>query len=183
MPRPHAHTTLVALGTALALASCATPAPQSGREAAPPPNRATFAASTADPGRVTDNWLATFRDRSLTTLVAEAQKNNPDLTIAAGRRDEAQARARLAGAALSPQISAGASGSAGDPGANRTASAQANLGLNISWEVDLWGRLRQGSAAAKQDALAAAADFEFARQSIAAQTVEAWFFAITAKQL
>ena len=52
--------------------------------------------------------------------------------------------------------------------------------LNASWELDLWGRVRYGRAAARADALAAAADFEYARQSIAALVARSWFLAIEA---
>ena len=169
----------VLAGAALIASGCSTPPPQSGRDATSPPVRETFARST-DPGRVQDNWLATFRDPALMALVEEAQGKNPDLTIASGRLDEARARARKAGAALSPQIGAGVGSARADSGFG--ANTQTNLNLSISWEVDVWGRVRQGKAGAQQDAMAAAADYEFARQSLAAQTGEAWFYAIGAKQ-
>ena len=50
----------------------------------------------------------------------------------------------------------------------------------MNWELDLWGRVRYGRAAAAADALSVQADFEFARQSIAAQVAKAWFLAIEA---
>lgn len=175
--------TLISVAALLTLVGgCGTPSAPKAADQTKVPSRDGFTKAAADPGKVQDNWLATFKDPALPKLVQEAQANNPNLTVASGRLDEARARAVKAGAALSPQIGVGASGSSGDPGANSTARSQANLGLSISWEVDVWGRLRQGQAAATQDALAAAADFEFARQSLAAQTADAWFLAITAKR-
>jgi NodT family efflux transporter outer membrane factor (OMF) lipoprotein len=47
--------------------------------------------------------------------------------------------------------------------------------LNVSWEVDLWGRLRNQKGAAVADLDAAMADYEFARLSIAGQTAKVWF--------
>lgn len=171
---------IIIVGAGL-LHGCATPEPTSARNQTAVPTRDSFT-KAKDPGKVQDNWIRSFQDSTLVKLVDEAQQHNPDLALAAGRRDEAEARAKKAGASLSPQISAGIGGNTGDAGLRQTQSTSANLGLSISWEVDVWGRLRQGAAAAQQDALAAAADYEFARQSIAAQTAEAWFYAITAKQ-
>ena len=50
----------------------------------------------------------------------------------------------------------------------------------MSWEIDLWGRVRYGRAAAAADAMSAAADFEFARQSLAAIVAKSWFLATEA---
>jgi len=56
------------------------------------------------------------------------------------------------------------------------------LGIGASWEADVWGRVRNKRAAAQSDSDALAADYEFARQSLAAQTARAWFSAIEAAQ-
>lgn len=56
------------------------------------------------------------------------------------------------------------------------------LGIGASWEADVWGRVRNKRAAAQSDSDAIAADYEFARQSLAAQTARAWFTAIEASQ-
>ena len=52
--------------------------------------------------------------------------------------------------------------------------------LTVSWELDLWGRVRYGRAAAVADARSAEADFEYARQSIAALVAKSWFLATEA---
>jgi len=52
--------------------------------------------------------------------------------------------------------------------------------LMLSWEVDIWGRVRYGRAAAVADALSAAADYEYARQSLAALVAKSWFLATEA---
>jgi outer membrane protein, multidrug efflux system len=54
--------------------------------------------------------------------------------------------------------------------------------LTATWELDLWGRVRYGRAAAAADAMAAEADYEYARQSIAAQVAKTWFLVIEAEQ-
>jgi multidrug efflux system outer membrane protein len=56
------------------------------------------------------------------------------------------------------------------------------LTLDASWEIDLWGRLRDLDHAAHADYVAAQADFGAARLSLAANTAKAWFDLITAGQ-
>jgi NodT family efflux transporter outer membrane factor (OMF) lipoprotein len=53
--------------------------------------------------------------------------------------------------------------------------------LGVSWEPDLWGRLRYGRNAADATYASAQADYEFARQSIAAQVARSWFMATETK--
>ncbi len=63
------------------------------------------------------------------------------------------------------------------PGTARAYKARV---LTASWELDLWGRVRYGRAASAAQAASAAADFEYARQSIAALVAKSWFLAIEA---
>ena len=56
------------------------------------------------------------------------------------------------------------------------------LGAQISWEADLWGRLRDESKAAHRDATAAYADLAGAQLSIAASVAQSWFGLIEARQ-
>ena len=54
-------------------------------------------------------------------------------------------------------------------------------GLTVNWELDLWGRVRYGRAAAAADAAGVAADYGYARQSIAALVARSWFLATQAE--
>lgn len=56
------------------------------------------------------------------------------------------------------------------------------IGIGAAWEADVWGRVRSKKAAAKADSLALEADYEFARQSLAAAVARAYFSAIEAAQ-
>lgn len=56
------------------------------------------------------------------------------------------------------------------------------LGIGASWELDVWGRVRSKKAAAKADSAALEADYEYARQSLAAAVARAYFSAIEAAQ-
>lgn len=142
----------------LALAGCVS----AGRRAEPPP-----AASVTPPpawrtnlvhaAPVTAEWWNGFGDPVLTGLIERALLNNVDVAIAASRIEEARAAEALARAQLSPQIGGtlpetqGQSVSAlGQPA--RTAAFQP--GLSASYDLDLFGRLRLASRAARAQLLA-----------------------------
>jgi multidrug efflux system outer membrane protein len=121
---------------------------------------------------VTDNWLASFKDDQLTAAVNEAIANNPDLRLAATRVETAMLYANLAGARLYPSVDLFARGGLKLSGDN---SGLKGALVSATWELDLWGRVRYGREAAASDAAAVAADFEFARQSMAAAVAKSWF--------
>jgi outer membrane protein TolC len=54
------------------------------------------------------------------------------------------------------------------------------IGIGASWEADVWGRVRSKKAATKSESAALEADFEFARQSLAAAVARAYFSTIEA---
>ncbi len=127
-------------------------------------------------GKVADNWLASFEDAQLSTLVEEAVARNPDLRVSATRVEQAAEYVNLAKAALRPALNLFGTGGIKSGGGDASSALQ-GLALLASWELDLWGRLRYGRDAAEQTSLSAQADFEFARQSIAAATAKSWFTA------
>ena len=133
-------------------------------------------------GTVEDGWLASFEDDQLTALVIEALDNNPSLTEAAAGVEQAQALARQAGASLVPSVDLTVSGSRSGLVENGPGPSNAiNAGLQVSWEADLWGRIRSGVNQSTANAAAARADYEFAQRSIAANTAIAYFTAIEAQ--
>lgn len=130
---------------------------------------------------------AGFDDPGLVAVVREALEANHDLRAAAARVERAQAAAVIAGADLYPQAAVTLDGARRKqnfiglpiPGAEDTiltnTTTTLGLGLNVAWEVDVWGRLRNQKGAAVADLDAAMSDYEFARLSIAAQTAKVWF--------
>lgn len=56
------------------------------------------------------------------------------------------------------------------------------VGVGAAWEADVWGRVRSKKAAAKAESAALEADYEFARQSLAAAVARAYFSTIEAAQ-
>jgi len=131
------------------------------------------------PGRdvVPDNWLSEFHDEQLNAAVARAIAANPDLRVGAARVEQALLYAKLAGAKLYPSVDLLARGGLKLSGDN--SGLQGAL-LTMSWELDLWGRVRYGRAAATADAVSAQADFEYARQSMAAAVAQSLFLATEA---
>jgi multidrug efflux system outer membrane protein len=130
-----------------------------------------------DPGLVVGGWIASFGDPALTTAVAEGIANNPDLRGGALRVEQAMLSAKLAGAKLWPSVDVFARG--GGKLSGDGSGLQGGV-LSVNWELDLWGRVRAGRAAAAADAAASALDYEFARQSLAAAVARLWFLATEA---
>ena len=124
-----------------------------------------------------ERWLASFNDPALSALVDEALNYNADLQGAALRVERAGGYLKVAGASLLPQVGAYGTGS----GATSNSTSGLNgLWVSASLELDIWGRIRYGQAAAQADAEALAADYAYARQSLAAMVAKSWFVATEA---
>lgn len=137
--------------------------------------------NSAEVGAVQAGWIESFNDPALSTLVVEAQSHNRDLAAAAANVDRAWALARQAGASLRPDVGLSASGAqSGAADSSRPDATSLSLGVQVSWEADVWGRLKSGQRGAVASAQAAEADFRAARQSLAAATAKAYFSAIEA---
>ena len=133
--------------------------------------------TTGAPGAVGDGWVGSFGDAQLTAAVNEALAYNADITVAATRVEQAMLQAKLAGARLYPSadlLARGGGKLSGD------GSGLQGAVLSVNWEIDLWGRVRYGRAAASDIAGSAEADLVSARQSLAAQVARAWFLATEA---
>lgn len=185
MPLRRVVLTAVVLGTAAGCAVKPPPAPEEVRKDALQGTqvRPAWAAQDAGPvaGAIGDNWLTTFNDPQLAALVNEAVARNTDLRAASARVEQAAAYADSARAALLPSISLLGTGGVKAGGGSDLTSALQGIMLGISWEPDLWGRLRYGRNAADATYASAQADYEFARQSLAAQVARSWFTAIQTK--
>jgi len=125
------------------------------------------------------NWLGQFDDPVLVSLVNEALNANPSIRSQFYAVEATRAQARSVYGRTLPNISGSAS--AGGT-SNYIASTDSRvddttfgLGLDLSWEVDLWGRLRASINAAEADLLASEADLASARLALTAQTASAWF--------
>jgi NodT family efflux transporter outer membrane factor (OMF) lipoprotein len=139
----------------------------------------------------TDWWL-TFHDPHLNEFVDEALGHNYDLVIAVARVDAAAAQARIAGADLLPQLALSMQAARsrqnlfgfplpGQPEVITTRASTFGVSLDLSWEIDLWGRIRAHKSAALADLEASWAELAAVRLSIAGQTAKAWFAVLEAK--
>jgi outer membrane protein, multidrug efflux system len=147
-----------------------------GTTAVPPEWRAT----TGTDGAVIAEWLQTFQDTQLEALVDEALRNNLDLIAAVARVDGAAALATAARARLYPHLVAnGLAGVAARDGTRDVSGVVAD----VSWELDLWGRVRAAGASADAMRNATAADALSARQSLAALVATTWYQTIATERL
>lgn len=126
------------------------------------------------------DWWRLYEDPVLDALVAEALTHNNDLRVATANLRRVRAILREAGGSRLPQtgIGAGATyGRAGEgetpPGADRTDTAF-SVGLDVAYEVDLFGRVSRGIEAARGDAAAAEAERDAVRVVVAAETARAY---------
>lgn len=136
---------------------------------------------------VLDRWWETYSDPQLTALIDQALVANPDVRSANAKLRELRALRQSALFSFLPQ--GDATGSArrvrteqldgtvvSIPGFNTSGVAKNFAAdLNVSWEVDLFGRVFAADRAAKGDMAAARFNLEGARAAIAAQTANAYF--------
>jgi NodT family efflux transporter outer membrane factor (OMF) lipoprotein len=139
--------------------------------------------SGADGAPVPGTWVATFRDAQLDAIVAEATANNADLRIAAARVEVAQQLVIVAGAAMLPRVGAqlGTRSTYDHDAGSAHGSSVGYVG--VAWEIDVWGRLRAQRDSADYGAQAAALDYAWARESLAALAAKSWYLCIETRQL
>jgi NodT family efflux transporter outer membrane factor (OMF) lipoprotein len=182
------HSLLVTL-SALALAACAA-GPDFKRPATPASAAAPFAGATAAgviPGAVESRWWRLYDDPVLDGLVADALAANTDLRVAVARLDRARAQLRGAAADRLPSTTIGASGAYGrESRANRPVGdrdgGSIDVGLDVAYEVDLFGRVGRGIEAARGDAAATGWDANAVRLVVVADTTRAYVDAASAAE-
>lgn len=145
----------------------------------PPPQDWVVPAPDAMP---TTDWVRSFPDVVLIDLVDEALQENTNVGAAYARLDAAIAREKISQADRLPGVSA-------TGGLSRTERANSlipdstgiNLGLNASWEPDLWGRISNRIGASELESEASAVDVAGARLSITGRVAQTWFSLIEAR--
>jgi NodT family efflux transporter outer membrane factor (OMF) lipoprotein len=142
---------------AVALAGCAGQRPSAPEAAAVIPPSAWHGVDGSSVGELTAAWWQTFGDATLTEVVERALDRNMDIAIAATRVEAARAQFSLARGQLLPSVEL-------DAGAKRDRSLDAfgrpqletaeEGDLGISYDLDLFGRLRHASESARASMLA-----------------------------
>jgi len=123
-------------------------------------------------------WWQDFNAPALPALVEEALASSPDLSIASERVKQAELAVSNAGASLFPSVSGnlgtGSQRSFPD-GAQASTYNSTNASLSVSYELDLWGRLRDGVDSAKYSLAASRYDLETARLTLTTGVANAYF--------
>ncbi|EFE8315261.1 copper transporter [Escherichia coli] len=142
---------------ALALTGCSL-APDYQRPAMPVPQQ--FSLSQNGLVNAADNyqnagWRTFFVDNQVKTLISEALENNRDLRMATLKVQEARAQYRLTDADRYPQLNGEGSGSwSGNLKVDSATTREFSTGLNASFDLDFFGRLKNMSEAERQNYLA-----------------------------
>ncbi|PZQ21664.1 MAG: OprM [Sphingopyxis macrogoltabida] len=124
-----------------------------------------------------DGWWRLLDDPAVDRLVDAGLLDNPTLAEAAARMDQARAVLSVENAQKVPSVGleANATYSRDRAGAGSGTTGQTSLsaGARLSWEIDLWGRVRSKSDAAESRLAARTADTEAARLSIVGDIADA----------
>jgi len=161
---------VLASALASALAACSTVGPDFAAPAGPSGAgyRHAAAAAAAETARLPAQWWTVFGDATLDALEARALRDNPGVLAAAQRLLQAQAQLGVVRAGQAPSIAVGA-GVSNARTSSETSQGIAlggrsiegnnfSLGASLSYELDLWGRVRRVVEAADAQALAAQID-------------------------
>ncbi|MBO9536262.1 efflux transporter outer membrane subunit [Herbaspirillum sp.] len=181
--------TLIALACALALAGCAAGPdyrkPEIDMPAAWAPEAPWRPVQPQDMA-ARGPWWERFNDAQLNALQERALAGNQTLAIAAARLSQARAQLNVASAGQYPQVGINARAARQRISANRpltnynspnyaTVQNDFALGLNVSYELDLFGRVQRSVEGAAASAQQAAADFENTRLLLTAELASNYF--------
>ena len=176
---------LSSIALALALAACST-GPEYARPATAPATAGPFVAANSPAlqplAPVPDNWWRLYDDPVLDGLIADALAHNTDVRAAVARLARARAALREVKVDRLPQggVSAGVTRGR-DPGQSETATSF-DAGLQVAYEVDLFGRVSRSVEAGRGDVAAAEADADAVRVAIVSDTARAYADASSAAE-
>lgn len=135
-----------------------------------------------------EQWWHLYADVLLDQLEDEALAHNSDIQVAAARVLESRAQLGITEADQYPSVSANATesrtkntlkGALPYPGYLPRIQNQSLLTLNASYQLDLWGKFRRASEAARADLLSAESARETVRLSLTAQVAQQYFALIS----
>jgi multidrug efflux system outer membrane protein len=129
------------------------------------------------------NWWQSLGDPVLVELITSAQAASPSVTAAASRIAQARSAVVNTGAASGPNLSATANASRGINQLNTPLASLGNVGLQASWEIDLWGGNRAAQDAAQARLAGSQAGWHEARVSVAAEVANTYLNLRTCEML
>ena len=129
-------------------------------------------------------WTDSFEIPPLTRLISQANQNNPELASMYERMVAKGEDATIRGANLLPAANANVTGTRNKrnligfnfPNSETSFTSNSfNSGLNVSWEIDLWGKIKDSRNSAKKRFESSLSDYQAARLSLNGQVAKAWF--------
>ncbi len=128
-------------------------------------------------------WWSAFGDPVLDGLQAQVNLNNQNIAAAEARLRQARAQMLASRAGFFPSLTAGASYTEAVRSQNSISGGSLSgaelsdhlINFQVSWELDLWGKIRRGVEASEASAQASASDLEAARLSAQADLSQAYF--------
>jgi len=171
-PGPASHRfsrTLTGLACIVILSGCVSP------ESRPPvPLQETERFSPAGHEPVADRWWTAFNDADLNERIERALEDNFSLALAWERLREADAVVRRERSGLRPSLDETA-GAELREGNDVDQESELSLGLEASYEIDLWGRIRSAVEAERLRADATLADYQTAAITLTSELTLAWY--------
>ena len=170
---------VAALALVATLAGCAVTQPKP-----PTVDIPETAAPTAEQLRLIERWWIAFNDPALTALVEEALAHNLDVAAAFARIELARSQVLLASSYLYPNVNlaVGANrskisgvGSTPLPPGTPLISNDYSVAIELGYELDLWGKYRSGTLAARNELAASRYFRETVRASVAADVGTTYF--------
>ncbi|MHC9515275.1 efflux transporter outer membrane subunit [Enterobacter mori] len=145
----------LSISTIFLLAGCVSLAPEYPRPAAPVPQQFSLSRNGLMPAAQNyqdSGWRNFFADPQVTRLIAEALSNNRDLRMAALKVEEARAQFNVTDADRYPQLNASSGITySGGLKSDKPTSQEYDAGLELSYELDFFGKLRNMSEADRQN--------------------------------
>ncbi len=135
-------------------------------------------------------WWTIYGDSKLNSLVDEALRNNTDLAVAIAKLAEAEAQLGITRSEQFPSVYATAernrnratgAGSFNQPGMPLETTTN-KAAINVSYEIDFWGKYRRATEAARAEMLASEAARDTVRISLATQVATVYFNLIALDQ-
>jgi outer membrane protein, multidrug efflux system len=157
MLRPVAFVRLALIAASASLLTGCMMGPNYSRPQLPTPPQYRFVPSTQAESLADAPWFQIFDDSALQALIKEAIAANLDLKVAVARVEEMRARAGIPKTFMYPQIDATAaygvrqaSNASNEPDSQNedTTHQSGTYGFHLSWELDLFGRIRRETEAA-----------------------------------
>ncbi len=127
------------------------------------------------------NWWEIFSDEKLNKLESQALRSNQNLKAAVARVDQARATARVARSEFLPNLNLDPSFARQryspnqDPSFGNITANTFSMPLDLSYEVDLWGRVRRSFESARADAQASLAEFYGVLLTLQSDVAENYF--------